>query len=695
MKIILWKEKIFLFILIFLFSYTCICAKETAETSLEADKISIDEDGWIVAEGNVKITYEGTEIEADQAELQKQERIVRAFGNVYLKEQGDQAQGELLTYNLREKKGILFRGKGKTKNFKLKGNDVSDYIFFRGEETAVEPQNLLLREGNFTTCDRPYPNEHYNMTAGSIDVTAGDKVLARSVNVYYKGYKLFWLPIIIVSLKEREKQEFLPRIGYNQFEGFFVKQLFYYYLSNNNYGSTNIDYASKIGVSYGLTHNYRIGQTGTGSFSYLRQGSQNNIVNNQFNLRHAQNLTDALSMNFSMNVSKSTGVQLVTNPNISSDFTLNYRGEKSSTNFSTRYFKGSSFNTNTSFNLTHSHTFFEKLSTNIQINNVNDGSPTSDDRNQTKLLFTGRSPMGPVNMDFVVDYSGSNYTQYFTQKTPDVTFTQANPLSIGDFVIPINASFSFGHYDEQSTKTKMSRGNLKLNYNQSFNFAEGHNFSISSYMDQTFYGSGEARYIINTNMNLNNNIANHFRSTLNFSSNIPNGFSPFSFDGVGSSYHSMSYQMELYDENIWRFSMNTGYNITNETFNPIVTRFDFRPRNNLIFNFGFAYDLNQHKAQTFDTHLDLTVHPEWRFEYASTYNFYSNQFGNQDFKLTKDCHCWLWSMVYRTYRDEFLIQIAIKAFPYESFKIGASPEGPILPILQDIQSQVSNPAFQF
>jgi len=375
---IFWKEKFFLFILIFLFPFTCVSAQEKVKTSLEADKVSIDEEGWIVAEGRVKITYEGTEIEADKAELQKHERIIRAFGNVYLRDQGDQAQGELLTYNLREKKGILFRGKGKTKNFKLKGNDASDYIFFRGEETSTQPDNLFLDQGDFTTCDMPHPNEHYDMTAGSIDVTPGDKVVARSVSVYYKGYKLLWLPIVLVSLKERARQEFLPRIGYNQFEGFFVKQLFYYYLSNNHYGSTNIDYASNLGISYGLTHNYRVGQTGTGSFSYLRQSSQNNIVNNQFSFRHNQSLTDALTMNFSVNVTKNTGIALVTNPNISSDLTLNYRGEKSNTTFNTRYFKGSSLNTNTSFNLTHSHTFFDTFSTNIQLNNVNDSSPTSD-----------------------------------------------------------------------------------------------------------------------------------------------------------------------------------------------------------------------------------------------------------------------------------------------------------------------------
>ncbi|MEQ8172819.1 MAG: hypothetical protein ABRQ38_28300, partial [Candidatus Eremiobacterota bacterium] len=63
MKITFWKEKIFLFILIFLFSCNCIYGQEKVKTSLEADKVSIDEDGWIVAEGKVKITYEGTEIE--------------------------------------------------------------------------------------------------------------------------------------------------------------------------------------------------------------------------------------------------------------------------------------------------------------------------------------------------------------------------------------------------------------------------------------------------------------------------------------------------------------------------------------------------------------------------------------------------------------------------------------------------------
>jgi len=682
------------FSLLWLFFISYGYTKDKSETSLEADKVFVEEDGWIVAEGNVKITYKGTVIEADQAEVNKHERIVRAFGHVYLNEQGDQAQGELLTYNLRKKEGIIFRGKGKTKNFRLKGNNVNDYIYFRGEEASTKPGNFLLDMGDFTTCDRDHPHEHYNMTAKSIDVEPGEKLVAKNVSVYYKGYKIFWLPIMIISLKERERQQFLPQMGYNQFEGFFIKQLINYYINTNHYGSTNISYASKLGVSWGATHNYRVGQTGQGSFSYLRQSSQN-IVNNQFSFRHAQNLSDRLTMNYTFNVSKSTGTRLVTNPNINSTINLNYRGDQFNTSFSTRYFKGSSLNQNISFSLTHNHTFFQKFTTNLQVNSVNDSGPNTNDRNQLKLLLTGRSPMGPLNMDFTVDYAGANFIQYYTQKLPNVNFAYVNPIMIGDINIPITTSFGFGYFDEQSSKTKMYRGYLKLNYNRNFTLGEGNNLNISSYLDQTFYGSGEARYILNTNINLSNSFANHYRSQLNFTSNIPDGYSPFSFDGIGSRYHAITYQMELYDESKWRFTLNTGYNITDESFQTLITRFDFRPRNNLIFNFGFAYDLNNHQAQNFDTHLDLQVHPEWRFEYASSYNFVSNSFGNQDFKITKDCHCWLWSLAYRTYRDEFLLQVAIKAFPYETFQIGASPEGPILPILQDIQNQISNPNFQF
>jgi len=227
--------------------------------------------------------------------------------------------------------------------------------------------------------------------------------------------------------------------------------------------------------------------------------------------------------------------------------------------------------------------------------------------------------------------------------------------------------------------------------NKTFNFGSNNSLGITSSLDQAFYGSGEARYILNNQIVLNNMFGEHFRSQFNFTSRLPNGYSPFSFDGIGSPYNALTYQMEIFDQNYWRFRVNTGYNITSETYNPLVTRIDFRPGENLIFNFAFAYDLNNHKAQTFDTNLDLLVHPEWRFQYASTYNFVSKEFGNQDFKLTKDCHCWLWTLGYRTFRKELIFQVAVKAFPSQTFAVGASDEGPIMPLLTDIQS----PNFQF
>ena len=851
------------------------------EAHLEADKVYLDEDGWIIAEGNVKMSYEGVLIEADQAEIHKKERIVRAFGNVYIsRNEGEKSIGEFLTYDLRTKEGTIFRAEGQTKNFQMKGEPTEDYIFFRGEEVYNETDNLYLDTGQFTTCDQEHPHEHYRILTTDTEIIPDDKLVAHDVYIVYKGRKIFWVPVVIVSLKEQEvgRQNFLPQMGYNETEGFFVKHNFNYYINPRAYGSIKVDYASKLGVTLGFETYYKVGDTGQGYISYLRQNGQSDIINNQFNFRHSQNLSDNLTMNFTASVTKNSGLTFTQDANINTKLALNYKTEVSNTGLTTSFYRSSSLSENLNFNLTHTQKFFGVVNTNLQVNSINQSSPTSDDRNQLKVLFTGTSPAGPLKMDFKVDYSHANYNQAFLQRVPEFSFSNARPLKyktwfeidqdtinkvktemawleinkdtvesleenfeidrleyieslknikflreqltkklekedfteeeialvldktekidseklssletligksfyaiedetiesleekefspnklealeiiadeelteeelnknledmefteeeieavisyatkvklsgddlsdeltllgftedeidiildnakFGEGTIPINTTFSLGYYDEQSSETTDFRGNLKLNMNKTFNFGTQNSLSWTSSLDQTFYGSGEARYILNNQFVMNNTFGEHFRSQFNFTSRLPNGYSPFSFDGIGSTYNALTYNMEVFNQNSWRLRINTGYNITSESYNPLVTRFDFRPKDNLIFNFAYAHDLNGSGAQTFDTNLDLQLHPEWRFQYASTYNFSSEKFGTQDFKLVKDCHCWLWTLGYRTYKKELIFQISVKAFPSQSFAVGTSEDGPILPLLNDIQ----NPNFQF
>lgn len=666
--------------------------QEKKEASIEADKVYLEEDGWIVAEGNVKLTYEGTIIEADQVELQKEERIVKAFGHVYITQEGEKNYGEMITYNLRTKEGMLYRVEGQTKNFQLKGESVAgnEYLFYRGEEVDVDPKKLILDTGEFTTCDLGQEEEHYHLLAENTEVLPDDKLVARNVYVYYKDKKIFWVPIVIVSLKEKQvgRQNFLPQMGYNQTEGFFVKHNFNYYFNYSNYGSIRVDYASNLGVSLGIENYYKIGESGQGYFSYLRQNGTNDIVNNSFSYRHTQNITKALTMNFDFGLTKNTGLTFVQNPNINSKLLFNYTGNKFNTNFTTSYFKSSSLSKNLNFSLNHRQSF-GKLQTNLQLNSTNSTAPATDDRNQLKFLFTGTMPAGPVNLDLKVDYSHANFSQSFLQKIPELAISQVKPFTFGGATL--RSVFSMGYFDEQSSDTQTFRGNMNLALNKNFNIASGNTLRITSTLDQSFYGTGEARYMWNNQFSLANAFGSHFKSQFDFTSRLPKGFSPLRFDGIGQKYNAFTYRMEIFDKNIWKVNISTGYNITSNNYNPLVARIDLKPKNNIIFNFGFAYDLNNKKAQTFDTKMDLILFKDWRFEYASSYNFLSSKFGNQDFKLTKDNHCWLWSLGYRTYKNELLFQVAVKAFPHQSFEVGTSAEGPILPLIQDIQS----PNFQF
>jgi len=635
----------------------------------------------------------GVTIKADVAEMHKERKLIRAAGNVKLLQEGDEANGEQISYDLDKGIGALVRAKGKTQNFQVRGKPTSGYIYFSGEEVLERTEEFSLFKGGFTTCDLPEGKEHYQLTTKNIIIEPGEKLVAKKVSLFYKGHKLFSWPVMVISLKQRKSQPYFPKFGYNKPEGFFVRSKYSYYLGSSQYGYFRFDYATKRGLGFGIDHDYRFSEKSWGKVYYFRQSTHSNVTNNEFRITHNQLLPGDFKITYNFNLTYNTGYYILAKPNISSDIAANKRGKSYNTNVSYRYFTDSGDTSRHSFDFTHSQTFFQSWRTSFKANLLsNKGKNFSSE--QDKYSLEVQKSLGPFDMKILIDNSAGNFTQ-FLNKLPEFVFTCKQPIKLLGNAFPIKAIVTLGKYREEPSGINTTRTNFQLSCQNNFRIGKSGNINTSTSLDQSIYGSGEARYVIDHRSTWRQKFGSHINTQINYSCRFPNGYSPFRFDRVGTSkYQTINTEFAFFDkpnEGVWNVNLQTGYNITSHQFQNLATRFQFLPKKNWQMNFSTSYDLNNHRWQTFDTQLDIQLHPQWHVEYNGSYSFLSRRFANQSIRITKDCHCWFYSIIYRSQRKELLLQVAIKAFPFESFNLGVSPEGPILPLPQVF----TNPNLEF
>lgn len=210
--------------------------------SVAADWLSYaEETGRMEGRGSVRIWYSNLTLTADAAEADLTTRWIKARGNVTLTETDRTIHCAELDYDLQDQsaaaRGIRFA----TRPWFYQGESVDK----RGEK------EVRISRARFTTCDARHP--HYHLTASQIDVVLGESLTAYNAVLYMGTTPVFYLPWIQRSLRD-SRPPFSIRVGYNDFEGFYARLRFNYFLGQEDYGGLLLDLMEKKGLGLGLEH---------------------------------------------------------------------------------------------------------------------------------------------------------------------------------------------------------------------------------------------------------------------------------------------------------------------------------------------------------------------------------------------------------------------------------------------------------
>lgn len=631
-----------------------------------------------IARGKVTAIYQGVKIEADRVEVDNKSEILTATGHCAFTQGKNRLTGEVLTYDLKTQRAVLWNAYGTAKDIVYQEKPIQGTIFFWGKQIEWNGTSFKILNGEATTCDIPAPYYHYHIDSKEIEIFPQDKLIARKNSVYLGDKKLLGLKTIVVSLRPRDprqrQQNLIPRVGYNDIDGWFAKEAVSYLWGKKDYGVVHVDWFERSGIGAGIEHYYRLGDRGEGSFYvYKLNPKTTGIRRREFNNRLQYLLPGNFNFSWAVDSSINDIPGFFRPPIYNSQVALNRTGPRHSISASySLYNQGD--NTNEGYNFLHTYKISNSLSSFLSV----DYSTNSSFFSRTfRTHYLGRlTNLGKIFDTDLEQEVTSGTTLYFVNREPEITF-RTHPLTVWN--VPYIASLSLANYHEEPTGISTQRQDFQFLFpDKLWQLGKNNKLNVGAGFRQLMYGSGEAKYVLASRAGVLTRYGPHLNTRFDYNYQQPYGFSPIQYDFIGT-YELLTGSLELYNKEYFRLGATTGYDIRSHFFQNLVTQVKWKPKKDWDITLSSNYDMNRSKWLNINSQLNLQLNPTLNLQYWSYYDLNTQKFIYQDFALVKDMHCWEARLIYRGNFQEFWLQIVLKAFPSESAVIGVNPRGPIIP----------------
>ena len=237
-------------ILIFLFCLSVsIFSNLPKDLDLEATYIRyINNNKILIASENVILKYEDFTVTSDYFIYDIEHSLIEFPKSLNVFNQEHTLHAGSLNFNFKKKKGFLT-------NFSIFTND----IIFKSESVKLSLEDIKFKNAYFTKCfDHPH---HYYFTSKSLKVFPVVGYLTARQNRFKFKYLPFSIPIPFYFYGSPNNSilnnnPYLPEIGINQTEGFFVTYKTTYIPTYKSTGSFDFGYTEKLNYTLGGSNFY-------------------------------------------------------------------------------------------------------------------------------------------------------------------------------------------------------------------------------------------------------------------------------------------------------------------------------------------------------------------------------------------------------------------------------------------------------
>lgn len=676
----------------------------------------------LIARGAVEFIYRDIRVRADQLQFDVSKNILQAEGNVVFSDQDQELRSESLTYNLDKEEGSF----GKT-SMAYTGPAMKGKIYVKGQELTSNPKSVIMKEASFTTCD--LPNPHYHLEARQVKIYPNDRIEARNVSYWEGKWRLFVWPFLIISIKEENAFEF-PRFGYSKEYGWFVKTTYNYYRNPSAFGSYYLDYYQLRGFGAGFRHNYKFTPAKGWLYLYSVQNKKNERppdLQAAFSLDQGSGETGrGFKSNWQAQWAHIYPTKYTEQADLSGAMQLSRKAEKGelSWQFSGRGTDDqSTFQSGSQVYNYHSRTrnYSTQLSGNRQLTpdlRFSFGAGATRYESPWRAAYDHYEYRGQLQEEqpgyrLTLGYEEVvtppldrlNEPWYSYRSWPEVKL-ETKRISVKKKVLPLQFVTSLGLYREEPRGIDSGRADAGLKLT-GLSYPAGRRITLglAGQSTITYYGGGGddhgeeyVKLMAELEPSLTHRISDGWTARLGYTWADGWGDSPFAFDAKRPRQElstTLAYAKER-----WSADLSANYDLLADSyrsmgakvayqngkdeeaslqlaFNPYSYYGDLagsalvRLQDRLDLKMDIQYSLARDELYRADGSLRWQATPDWRLELATDYDGFFKRFYREEVGVVRFFHCRELGMRYDFINEEIWLELRIKAFPAQAFRMGA------------------------
>ena len=633
------------------------------------------------ATGNVHVFYTEGQIVGDKA-VYDGDHTITMTGNTYLlnRAQDSILYADAIEFDTRTRRAVLSNGRGES----IAGVQHGKIHYSAEQMTSLSNGVTHGDHANFTTCEHPHGG--YHVESRTIDVTPGDKLIARKATIFLGPLAIFYLPFLVIPLKNvndpRRPTTFLPEIGYSQVDGYYIKAKIGFAPSDTYYGYYRVDYYTKRGL--GLGYSAVIGSKSKRRYltidAYTISDHVVNARETNIDVQELENFSNRLRGQFGVNYQGDFGSGISLPPSFNLTATLARQGNNASETLTFSDFKQGSLQDSLNLGLVDSFRISPAIQ---QLINISYNRTSNSVQSSASVHLNTDTHIYGKWADFDLVYDKTNFTSspFGYNRLPEL---QVDPhIDWHGFQYAPQIQLTVGEYSEPENGFSTSRGELVVNEPAAFKLGTS-DLNADFNVRQDYYGTGDEKAFETQDLAFSTPFGNSVVNSITYNEQHPIGPAtvPFQFlDQLSGGSKSLQDVVRLFNRDIYTLSLSTGTNF-DEQAQPVTYQLDTRlsPRSLLIVG-GFwspgpgnGFGITNVQVMTpfgRDTTVQFSTNIDWKSKGAlENKNVYLS-------KIVDDCY-----RLDLSYSEDFKqlnFNVTILSFPGQSLPFGFNSPSQILP----------------
>lgn len=531
--------------------------------------------------GNVHIFYQDEVLVGERAHYDGY-RTITVTGNPYIINGAKNSiiYADSIKFDTIAQKAELINGRGESTQGVEKG-----LVYFSARDLKSNANGVAHGDyASVTTCANP--RSGYHITGRTIDVTPGDRIVVTKAILWLGAAAVFFLPRVVIPLRQvvnqTQRPTFFPEVGYNSYQGYYVKVRYGFGRDQYYYGYYRLEYFSRQGLGLGYVA-YLAKKNGKRQSSINYYGMHDRIQgvsNHNLTVTDLENFSRTLRANLNFAYVSNYGPLSNVPANTSLSGSIAHTGERAQQNYTfSRNAVGSQSSTN---NVGFSDTRQFRSNLSNALNFTLNSSQTSYGgffSSNSSAIFNDLLHWSTRGANYQLTFDKSfSRTPYGIDKLPEL---QIQPSAFfRHFVFPLSAQFTVGEYAEPQNAFNTTRADLGFTLGPALYKIYNSDFNATVNVDQYAYGTGDLKAAIRQNMSLSTPVGSHVVNSLSYNESNYNGppLVPFQTLDLLPSQNFKTAQdvLRIFNQDYYNLALGFGTTF-NRTAGPISYTLNARP----------------------------------------------------------------------------------------------------------------------